>query len=833
MRLARVLPLLVLAASLPGCGQSDDPYRAVVGPYEATIRRTSHGIPHILADDSKSLMYGTGYAYAQDHVCTLADQFVKVRSERARFFGAGEDNANIKSDVAWKIIGVMADAEATWFDLDEEIRDGLVAYAAGYNQYLRDVGPSGLPSPCRDQDWVEEVNHIELLAFYLHLGQFGSGFSLLDFIAEAQPPGTGDRRYAPPSMQAFTEAIQPRGGSNGVALGRGMSTSGKGMVVSNSHFEAEGERRWWELHQTIPGELDVYGVALTGVPLVNMGFNEHIAWTHTVSTTPRFIIYQLELDSSNPTRYRYDGEWREMEVGSVSIQVLEEDGSLSTWTQNTYRTQYGPMLNAPIVGWTRSLGFTYRDVNIRNINMIPAWWDMNRATSLDELEAAQSNGGIPWVHTIAASAEGEAYYADSAATPNLSDVSMAAFEDFAAADFLVRQFKDQGAYVMDGGDPVFEWFDEGTPLPYSVPADRYPRLRTDRFTVNSNENFWLSSHEEPIESVLDIYGDERAPRQGRTKATLKFAAGIGPDAAVGPDDTYTLEELEAAMMRYPAHHVEVVKHGLVERCAGADPVPLRWEGETIEVDLDEACSVLASWNGGYGVDARGAHVFREFLASGEFDLGRLSTFVHPGDFDVAGPVLQNDWDHTDPLNTPNTLVDPPTEGPDPILEALAKAVKTLESVNIALDARLGDIQFRDKLGVRTPCPGGKELEGSMFIADWRSGNSTLLPREHAPRKDWVNARSELTEDGYPVSGGDSWVAALTWDDEGPVGRAILIYSQSSDPDSPYVNDQAELHGKGELRDILFKEADILADPNLDVTELSLGRSRVKYETESF
>lgn len=825
----RLLPVLALAAALPAC-TSDDPFNVVIGPYEATIRRDTWGIPHIVADDAPSLYYATGYAYAEDHVCTLADQFVKVRSERARYFGPGPDDAHIKSDVAWKIIGVMADAEAIWLDLEEDKRDALVAYTAGYNDYLAEVGPGGLPAPCRDAAWVQPIDHIDLLAFYLNLGQFGSGYNLLDFIATAQPPGA-DRRVAPPSLDSFRQAIEPRGGSNGIGLGRSLTTSGAGMVLSNSHFEAEGERRWWEMHQTIPGELDVYGVSLTGVMVVNMGINEHVAWTHTVSTSPRFIIYQLELDSSNPTRYRYDGSWREMEQGEVSIQVLQDDGSLSTYTQTTWRTHYGPMLNAPIVGWGPSVGFTYRDVNVRNSHMIQAWWDINRATSLDELREAQSTGGIPWVHTVAASRDGEAYYADAAATPNLPDSALAAWEDYVAGDFLARQFRGEGAYVMDGGDPAFEWVDEGTPQPFIVPADRHPRLRTERLTANSNENFWLTSHEEPIEGVPDIYGEERAPRRGRTKATLAFADGSHPLVDPGEDGTWTLAELEAAMMRYPAHYVHTVKDALVERCTGAGPVTVRWDGLDTEVDVSEACAVLSAWDGGYDVDARGAHVFREWLASGEFDLGGLSTFVDAGDFDDEGVVFSDAFDPADPLNTPRVVRPAPEGEPDPFLTALAEAVLMLRSVDIALDARLGDIQFRDKLGTRTPCPGGKELEGSMFIADYRTGNSTLLPREHAARGEWVNPRSELTADGYPITGGDSWVSALTWEDGRPTGRAVLIYGQSADPESPHALDQAPLHGAGELRDILFAEEDVLADPNLVETELSRGRERYRGREE--
>lgn len=821
----RVAPLC-LALALTACGASDDPYDVVAGPYDATIHRTAYGIPHIVADDVPSVAYGTGYAFAQDHVCTLADQMVKIRSERSRYFGRGDDDANLQSDIAWKALRVLPTAEATWLDLDEDLRDAIVGYAEGYNAYLSDVGPDGLPSPCRDQDWVKPITHIDMFAYYLHLGQMGSGFYLLDYIATAAPPGN-ERRLPPPSIEDFGRRLIPRNGSNGIGLGGDLTESGKGIVVSNSHFEAEGERRWYELHQTVPGEVDAYGVALLGVPLVNMGFNRDVAWTHTVSTTPRFILYQLKLDPTDPTRYQYDGAWRRMTSEVVNIDILMEDGSLAAYEHTLWRSHYGPMLNAPIIGWTPAIAFTYRDINDPNLGMIPAWWAMNRATSLDELIAAQGEQGIPWVHTIAASRDGEAYYADSAAAPNLTPAAEDAFVEYLDGDFFARQFRDQGAWVFDGADPVFEWVDDGTALPFAVPETDYPQLRTRRFTTNSNENHWLTSHEEPLTGYRSIYGPEAQPRQGRTKATLNLAAGLDPDLDLGADGKFSLQELQAAMLSYPAHHADVILPELVARCTarGATPVAFKYQGTDREIDLSQACGVLAGWDGSLTVEAQGAHVFREWLGSKVWTVGNITPFVKAGDFDDQGKLFTDAFNPDNPLGTPSVFAAAPDDGLDPMLEALAVAIITLDQAGIALDARLGDIQFRDKGGVRTPSPGGKEIEGSVFIADWRTSNSTLLPREHAERGEWLNDATELTADGYPINGGDTWVSTLTWDDDGPVGDAVLIYSQSSDPDSPHYNDQAALHGAQQMRPILFEQDDILADPELETITVVAKRQR--------
>ncbi len=51
------------------------------------IRRTEHGIPHIEASSWAGLGYGYGYAFAQDDICTMAEDYVTVDAQRSRFFG--------------------------------------------------------------------------------------------------------------------------------------------------------------------------------------------------------------------------------------------------------------------------------------------------------------------------------------------------------------------------------------------------------------------------------------------------------------------------------------------------------------------------------------------------------------------------------------------------------------------------------------------------------------------------------------------------------------------------------------------------------------------------
>ena len=73
-------------------------------------------------------------------------------------------------------------------------------------------------------------------------------------------------------------------------------------------FHQFGITRFHAVHLTIPGRYDAMGAAIYGFPLVSIGFNPFVAWSHTVSTARRFVVRELTLATDDPTSYVYDGE---------------------------------------------------------------------------------------------------------------------------------------------------------------------------------------------------------------------------------------------------------------------------------------------------------------------------------------------------------------------------------------------------------------------------------------------------------------------------------------------------------------------------------------------
>src|SRR4029077_20930153 len=154
-----LLPLLLLAAACTLDGRRDG---SAASAYDVTIRRDAYGVPHIVAADFGSLGYGEGYAFAQDHACTLADQVLRARGERARHFGPGERSVHLASDVVARAFSTEDEARPILDAMPPEWRAMAAGYASGYNRYLAETPVDRIPGWCRGQSWVRPISAVDL-----------------------------------------------------------------------------------------------------------------------------------------------------------------------------------------------------------------------------------------------------------------------------------------------------------------------------------------------------------------------------------------------------------------------------------------------------------------------------------------------------------------------------------------------------------------------------------------------------------------------------------------------------------------------------------------------
>lgn len=723
---------------------------------EATITRTTFGIPHVHARDFRGLGFGAAYAMAEDNLCTMAEAYVTVAGERSRFFGAQTATSialwpgkNLDSDLFYLTTVDSAQIRAHMRRSTKDYKALLAGFVDGYNHYLETRGDD-LPAACAGQPWVRPITEDHVLRWISGFGQFASTSSLATGIATAAPP---DRDAEDPSTAvAPAQARVERPhllGSNGWAFGGETTANGRGVVIGNPHFPWSGAYRFYVMHMTIPGRLDVAGATILGQPYIGIGFNKDVAWTHTTDTAVHATLMRLTLDPDDPTVYLVDGRREAMTRHAVTVE--DQDGT--PMTRTLYATRFGPVVSLPAsgYGWTREIAYAVRDANKDNIRGGDTWLAFGKAGGVDEIRQALIRyRGVAFLNTIAADRAGDALHATISPAPNVPDAVFAACGTIGKDDpaFFTRP------YILDGSRSACDWQPSpDQPVAGLLPGEQMFALTRRDFVQNSNDSYrWSNPALPPVARGvmlgLEYRGDTPSlrTRSGLTEIGRLLDAGpVDPARAV------------AAMLGNRNFAGELVLPAVMHLCERpAAPA--------------QACAALAGWDGREELTSRGALLFRAFwrVAGVRPDLWHVP-------FDPAQPVA-----------TPSALN---IEGPagDALLADLAQAAATLDALGVPLDAPLGEVQGVTRNATWIPISGGA-IGGTLnYIAS--------VP---------AAGRAE-------VIFGTSYLQAVTFDATGPVAETVLTFSQSTDPDSPHYADQTRAFSDKRLRRFPFTEAEIAAD----------------------
>ncbi len=776
------------AIVLAACSDGKDNLDAVPVPgamYDASVRWTEYGIPHVTADDYGSLGYGFGYAYALENFCTVMREYVYAAGESARYWG---DAGDLNSDFVMKLYN---SDERVQKMLDEDLEDytvqSLTGYVAGINRYLRETGVDNLAEGeegCRGEPWVRELTLQDAVRLIHRTVLVASGQPLAGYIVAATPPdglvrnerlpqAAAEQMFAGLSREAFRAGVgvpEPEQlGSNAYAIGEQAAQGNAGLLFGNPHFPWQGQQRFFMFHLTLPGEYDVMGAALGGLPAPVIGFTRNVAWSHTVSTGSRFNFYELTLNPDNPLEYLFDGEWREITSQTVTAQRLADGGAVEDVQHTFYFSHYGAIvdlggINALLAGWpigaTGTL-LTYSDANLENLRGLDQWVKMGQSMDLEEFTDNLRPLGIPWVNTIAADRFGNAFYGDVSVKPHITS---AQFEN-CVRGLLQTTVTDFGFVTMDGSDPDCALGADAGTVPGILGYDSLPKLATREYGANANDSYWLANPRHLLEGFSPIIGGERIEQSLRTRATFDQAerrlAGSDGLGAAG----FNIDNLRQLSYRATNYTAQITLDAILEVCRAIPEDPLA--GISLE---QEACNILGGWDRTHRVDSVGGHIF--------YELWR----------ELRG--AQNLWatpfDPADPVNTPRDLNTGDASVAQAVLDALTAAVNRLATAGIALDAPWGEVQFDERNGERIPIHGGS---GSMMF-------STIT--------------SDLVDgEGYSaIRHGNSYIQAITWDESDcPDAYAILTYSQSTDPASPHFADATKLYSGGGWIDMPFCEAD--------------------------
>lgn len=755
--------------------------------YRAELVRTSHGVAHITADDFAGLGYGEGFAAAEDNACEISHSLLEARGQLSRYLGAGKNNAHLIQDAVVLAMDIDSQTGNALDAQTEEDFDWLTGYAAGFNRYLRENEGVSATAWCAGAAWVQPISARDIMARMVLVAQTLP--RMAGAIASAAPPENAEAELADirvPSHEiaAAWDAVTLSGmGSNAWAFGNERTENGRGLLVGNPHYPWYGASRFWEKHLTIPGRLNVYGAHLLGAPGVAIGFTESVGWSHTVSASQRLVFYKLQLVPGDPTSYLVDGEPRKMQSKTVVVPVLEDDGTIRRTSHTLYFSHYGPVLSMPGMPWTDTQAFTARDANRGNHFLLAQWKAMNSAGNMDEfIDAHKTWNALPWVNTIAASDDGRAVYLDSSTVGHLGDAAIAGWNAQRESDPLTANlYAERGIVLLDGSDSRNEWQEApGTRLPGTTPFDARPMLERADYVFNSNDSYWLSNVEHPLTGYSPLYGPTKTARSLRTRMNASILALNSPYDYAGDDGRFNLDEAQRAILANRSFTSDLLLADLQSACAkdGDDETT-----QKTSTDLRNACRVIQAFDGHMNEDSAGAVLFREWLAQFEY----RETLR-------AGELFARPFDLRKPLTSPGGLADAETAR-----EALAAARQVLQTADLPLDSTLGSTQFARFAGRKTPVHGGNSHEGTTNLIISGQPDHPLAPETAGT----IEGSSLLTDEGYSVVHGSSFMLGLTFDDQGPRAQVLLTYGQSSDPGSPYFDSQTALFRQRQWRDALF------------------------------
>ena len=724
-----------------------------------TVTVTEHGIPHVVARDWRGLGYGEGYALARNDLCALADSFATYSGNRAlrygvdaafkAFTGDRHPVPNAQEDLVQRfLIGsqVIKAARAEMSARAQALVDG---FAAGYDAYVASLPRESRPEACRAKGAIELITGDDVIRRIYAFAILEGAEAFRTELLAAAPPGS-----ARPASASAPAAERPSAalGSNGLALGRELTSNEAGLLLGNPHWRWDGPDHFVEVHLTIPHRFDAMGAAVNGVPSIIIGFNQWLAWTRTLSSDAHAALYRLKLDPSDPTRYLVDGRSLPMKPHRVTVATRDARGSAGRAQHVFWITEFGPVIANAQMPWTRTEAYALTDPNRGNVRMLDEDLRLAQArdvaTVRDDLRRSVASS---FVNTIAADAQGETLFADMAPTLAIEQAKYEACRIGGERLLgLPARLDGSRSACRPGRYP-------DAPQPGVLPGSLKPSLMRSDYVLNSNDSYWLTNAKQPLEGFSPIIGRERQPQRERQRTGhLIVQERIGGADGL-PGNRFDLRTLEALLFRDRNLTAELLVDDLVTACRRTPVIELT---DGTRFDLTRACDVLSGWDRRQDLASVGAPLSEEFAYQA------LEDGLYPE------RIWKTPFDVRDPIGTPRGLTaDAATlQG---TLRALAAVSARLSQAGVPIDAPLGQVQFVERSGRRIP------LHGGPTMTSYNAMDVALIPKL-----------------GYTnPSAATSYVQVVSLGLNGPAAEAILASSQSSDPASPFYVDQTEMYAK--------------------------------------
>ncbi len=401
-----ILFLLVCATSI-----SAAPPDPALLAKSVTIYRDTYGVAHVFGRTDASTVFGFAYAQAEDNFWRVEENFIEALGRISEAHGDRE--GALDQDRLNHALEIPRLAREEYSRLDPKMRSICDAFAAGFNFYLTrhpEVHPRLLT---KIEPWFT-------LAF-IRYNYFQNGFARDPALRGTLETAQDDR------------GLPSNTGSNGWVVGPSRSKSGHALLFINPHLPFFGSGQVYEGHIHSDEGWNFTGYTRFGFPFPYVGHNDDLGWVSTDNAADLEDVYEETFDDpSQPLAYRYGTGHRLAVEHTEEIRVKTGSG-VETRRFKMIKTHHGPVLAK-----RNGKFLAIRMAKFESYGWLREWYDMTRATTLDQFKAALTPLNMLFGNVMYADRRGNTYYLYNGAVPR-------------------RDPRFDWSKPVDGSDPATEW----------------------------------------------------------------------------------------------------------------------------------------------------------------------------------------------------------------------------------------------------------------------------------------------------------------------------------------------------------------------------------------
>jgi penicillin G amidase len=314
-----------------------------------TVYRDEKGMPHIYANDEHDLYFAVGYVMSQERLWQM-DFLRRLTAGRLSEI-IGEDAVDF--DMFNRSLDIVNKSKMLLSNTEESIVNCLQAFADGVNEFISNAGNKLPPEfkilRYKPDPWkIEDIcNILGYMSWDLASDNLYSDIYNYELVKKV---GTEKANQLIPDWKADTstiftgfsldektlkqvkeligkmDKIQPVGinifsGSNNWAVTGRKTTTGKPLFSNDMHLAFGAPGIWMQMHQVIPGKLNVTGVVVPCQPFVVGGHNEKIAWGETNLGVDNIDLFIEKINPVDSNQYFFNGEWKNMIIRDEVIKI--------------------------------------------------------------------------------------------------------------------------------------------------------------------------------------------------------------------------------------------------------------------------------------------------------------------------------------------------------------------------------------------------------------------------------------------------------------------------------------------------------------------------------